>query len=39
MAGDAMTADTEARRWRVKMADKTTCTVEARGFRVECGAR
>jgi hypothetical protein len=26
------------RRWRVTMADKTTRTVEARGFRVEHGA-
>ncbi len=26
------------KRWRVEMADKTTRTIEARGFRVECGA-
>ena len=26
------------RRWRVEMSDKTTRTVEARGFRVEHGA-
>jgi hypothetical protein len=25
-------------RWRVEMADKTTRTIEARGFRVEHGA-
>jgi hypothetical protein len=31
-------ADAESKRWRVQMADKTTRTVEARGFRVECGA-
>ena len=30
--------DTENKRWRVEMADKTTRTIEARGFRVECGA-
>jgi len=28
----------QAKRWRVEMADKTTRTVEARGFRVEGGA-
>ena len=26
------------KRWRVELAGKATCTVEARGFRVECGA-
>jgi hypothetical protein len=26
------------RRWRLEMADKTTRTVEARGFRIEHGA-
>jgi hypothetical protein len=26
------------RRWRVELADKTTRTIEARGFRVEHGA-
>jgi hypothetical protein len=26
------------KRWRVELADKTTRTIEARGFRVECGA-
>jgi hypothetical protein len=31
-------ADTETRQWRVTMADKTTRTVEAHGFRVEGGA-
>ena len=31
-------ADAESKRWRVEMADKTTRTIEARGFRVECGA-
>jgi hypothetical protein len=31
-------ADAESKRWRVEMADKTTHTIEARGFRVECGA-
>jgi hypothetical protein len=31
-------ADTLNKRWRVEMADKTTRTVEARGFRVEHGA-
>jgi hypothetical protein len=31
-------ADTESKRWRVEMANKTTRTIEARGFRVECGA-
>jgi hypothetical protein len=30
--------DTENKRWRVEMADKTTRTIEARGFRVEGGA-
>jgi hypothetical protein len=34
----ATLADTESKRWRVEMADKTTRTIEARGFRVECGA-
>jgi hypothetical protein len=33
-----MMADTENKRWRVEMADKTTRTVEAHGFRVEGGA-
>ncbi len=31
-------ADAESKRWRVEMADKTTRTIEARGFRVESGA-
>ena len=31
-------ADTESKRWRVEMADKTARTIEARGFRVEHGA-
>ena len=31
-------ADAESKHWRVEMADKTTCTIEARGFRVESGA-
>jgi hypothetical protein len=31
-------ADAETKRWRVEMADRTTRTIEARGFRVECGA-
>ena len=31
-------ADVESKRWRVEMADRTTRTLEARGFRVECGA-
>jgi hypothetical protein len=31
-------ANAENKRWRVEMADKTACTIEARGFRVECGA-
>jgi hypothetical protein len=31
-------ADAETKRWRVEMADKTARTIEARGFRVECGA-
>jgi hypothetical protein len=26
------------KRWRVEMADRTTRTIEARGFRVESGA-
>jgi hypothetical protein len=26
------------RQWRVTLADKTARTIEARGFRVECGA-
>ena len=30
--------DAESKRWRVEMADKTTRTIKARGFRVECGA-
>ena len=30
--------DTENKRWRVELADKTTRTIEARGFRVEHGA-
>jgi hypothetical protein len=30
--------DTENKRWRVEMADKTTRTIEAHGFRVEGGA-
>ena len=28
----------QPKRWRVTMADKTTRTLEARGFRVEAGA-
>ena len=28
----------ECKRWRVEMADRTTRTIEARGFRVEHGA-
>jgi hypothetical protein len=31
-------ADTEIKRWRVELANRTTSTIEARGFRVECGA-
>lgn len=31
-------ANTENKRWRVEMADKTTRTIEAHGFRVEGGA-
>ena len=31
-------ADAESKRWRVEMADRTTRTIEARGFRVEAGA-
>jgi hypothetical protein len=31
-------ADMESKRWRVTLADKTARTIEARGFRVECGA-
>jgi hypothetical protein len=31
-------ADAESKRWRVELADRTTCTIEARGFRVESGA-
>jgi hypothetical protein len=31
-------ADPESKRWHVTMADRTTRTIEARGFRVECGA-
>jgi hypothetical protein len=31
-------ADTETKRWRVELADKTARTIEARGFRVEGGA-
>jgi hypothetical protein len=31
-------ADTEIKRWRVELANRTTRTIEARGFRVECGA-
>jgi hypothetical protein len=31
-------ADAESKRWRVEMADRTTRTIEARGFRVESGA-
>jgi hypothetical protein len=30
--------DTENKRWRVEMADKTARVVEAHGFRVEGGA-
>jgi hypothetical protein len=30
--------NTTPKRWRVTMADKTTRTIEARGFRVEHGA-
>jgi hypothetical protein len=28
-------ADTESKRWRAEMADKTTRVVEAHGFRVD----
>jgi hypothetical protein len=31
-------ADAESKHWRVEMADRTARTIEARGFRVECGA-
>ena len=31
-------ADAESKRWRVELADRTTRTIEARDFRVECGA-
>ena len=31
-------ADPVIKRWRVELADKTTRTIEARGFRVEHGA-
>jgi hypothetical protein len=33
-----MMADTENKRWRVEVADKTTRTIEAHSFRVEGGA-
>jgi hypothetical protein len=29
---------TTPKKWRVTMADKTARVIEARGFRVECGA-
>jgi hypothetical protein len=30
-------SDAESKRWRVEMADKTTRTIEAHGFRIEGG--
>jgi hypothetical protein len=36
--GSSVAAADPPKRWRVTMADKTTRTIEARGFRVEHGA-
>jgi hypothetical protein len=38
LAMEPTLADPESKRWRVEMADRTTRTIEARGFRVESGA-